>query len=209
LPQGGFDARQFLEEESRMTLKVRPLTPQLWPQLEELFGANGACGGCWCMFWRIGSAYQKTPAAKNKAAFKSVVKKGPPPGLLAFDGDTVVGWAQVTPRAALPGLDRSRMTARIDDAPVWSISCFYIRKGWRGKGVMTALIEGAVEYAKKAKAPALEAYPVKTVGKKSTTSIYTGVASTFEKLGFKTVAAHVAHRPIMRRDFARARKAAA
>jgi GNAT superfamily N-acetyltransferase len=161
------------------------------------------------MFWRIGSAYQKTPAAKNKAAFKSVVQKGPPPGLLAFEGDTVVGWAQITPRAALPGLDRSRMTARVDDVPVWSISCFYIRKGWRGKGVMTALIEGAVDFAKKAKAPALEAYPVKAAGKKSTTSIYTGVASTFEKLGFKTVAAHVAHRPIMRRQFTRTRKAAA
>ncbi|HEY8947727.1 MAG TPA: GNAT family N-acetyltransferase [Rhizomicrobium sp.] len=192
-----------------MTLKVHPLTPALWPQLEELFGANGACGGCWCMFWRIGSTYQKTPAAKNKAAFKSVVKKGPPPGLLVFDGDTVVGWVQVTPRAALPVLDRSRITARVDDAPVWSISCFYIRKGWRGKGVMTALIEGAVAFAKKAKAPALEAYPVKTVGKKSTTSIYTGVASSFEKAGFETVAAHVAHRPIMRRQFARPRKAAA
>jgi len=192
-----------------MTLKVRPLTPALWPQLEELFGANGACGGCWCMFWRIGTAYQKTPAAKNKAAFKSVVKKGPPPGLLAFDGDIVVGWVQVTPRVALPGLDRSRMTARVDDAPVWSISCFYIRKGWRGKGVMTALIEGAAAFAKKAKAPALEAYPVKTTAKKSTTSIYTGVASSFAKAGFETVAAHVGHRPIMRRQFVRARKAAA
>ncbi|HSM96755.1 MAG TPA: GNAT family N-acetyltransferase [Rhizomicrobium sp.] len=192
-----------------MTLKIRPLTPQLWPQLEELFGDNGACGGCWCMFWRIGSAYQKTPAAKNKVAFKAVVRKGPPPGLVAFDGDTAVGWVQVTPRTSLPGLDRSRMVARVDDVPVWSISCFYIRKGWRGKGVMTALIEGAVKFARKSKAPALEAYPVKTTVKKSTTSIYTGVASSFEKAGFKTVAAHVAHRPIMRRDFARTRKAAA
>ena len=188
---------------------VRPLTPDLWPRLEELFGPIGACNGCWCMFWRIGSVYTKRARDENRADFKRIVKKGPPPGLLAFSGDTVVGWVQVTPRASLPGLDRSRMTAAVDDKPVWSISCFYIRRGWRGKGVVSALIDAAVEFARKARAPVLEAYPVIVDGqKKSATSVYTGVASSFEKAGFKTIAAHVAHRPIMRLDLERSRRKA-
>jgi GNAT superfamily N-acetyltransferase len=188
-----------------MKLTIRPLTPDLWPQLEELFGRTGACNGCWCMYWRIGSAYTSRPRVQNKKAFKAVVKKGPPPGLLAFAGDMAVGWTQVTPRAALPGLDRGRFTKRVDDVPVWSLSCFYIRKGWRGKGVMTALIDAAIKFAKTAKAPALEAYPMKTSGsKRSSSGMYTGAASSFQRAGFKTVATPAPHRPTMRLDLKKA-----
>ena len=181
-----------------MKLTVRPLTPDLWPQLEELFGKVGACNGCWCMYWRIGSAYSARPRDENKRAFKAVVIKGPPPGLLAFADDLVVGWAQVTPRASLPGLERGRFTQRVDEVPVWSLSCFYIRRGWRGKGVMTALIAAAAKFAKDAKAPALEAYPTKTSTRRSNAGMYTGIASSFSRAGFKTVAAPARHRPTMR-----------
>jgi GNAT superfamily N-acetyltransferase len=182
-----------------MKLKVRPLTPSLWPALEDLFGANGACNGCWCMYWRIGSAYRKRPRQANQAAFKEVVKQGPPPGLLAFAGDLAVGWCQLTPRDALPWLDRSWRLRRVDDVPVWSISCFYVRKGYRRQGVTSALIADALKRAKSAGAPALEAYPLDGNLTPSTSS--TGYASTFAQAGFRTVARHTPPRPIMRRDF--------
>jgi hypothetical protein len=73
---------------------VRPLTPDLWPAIEDLFGDNGACNGSWCMYWRTGTAYYKRPRAENREAFQQVLKQGPPPGLLAFDGDLAVGWCQ-------------------------------------------------------------------------------------------------------------------
>jgi GNAT superfamily N-acetyltransferase len=183
-------------------LVIRPLTPALWPKLEDLFGRTGACAGCWCMYWRVGSQYTKRPRAKNKADFRAVVKKGPPPGLLAFAGGTAVGWCQVTPRAALPHLARGRFTRAIDDTPAWVISCFYVRKGWRGRGVMSALIEGAIRFAGKYEAPALEAYPVKTDGaKRSNSGMYTGSAAAFERAGFETVARAAPDRPIMRYAF--------
>ena len=191
-----------------MNLTVRPLTPDLWPQLEELFGRVGACNGCWCMYWRIGGAYGQRPREKNKAAFKAIVKKGPPPGLLAFEGDKVVGWAQLTPRAVLPHLDHGRFTRKIDDVPVWSLTCFFIRKGHRGQGVMTALLEAAIDHAKAMKAPALEAYPVRTDTKRSNSGMYTGAASSFARAGFKTVSVRAPHRPLMRLEFARKKKAA-
>jgi GNAT superfamily N-acetyltransferase len=181
-----------------MKLKVRPLTPDLWPALEDLFGPNGACNGCWCMYWRIGAAYRKRPREKNKAAFREVVKHGPPPGLLAFDGDRAVGWCQVTPRSDLPWLDREWRLKRVDSVPVWSLSCFYIRKGYRQQGVTSALIAAALKLAKRAKAPALEAYPLDAELTPSTSS--TGYASAFERAGFKKVARHVPPRPIMRHD---------
>jgi GNAT superfamily N-acetyltransferase len=188
-----------------MTLSIRPLTPELWPALEDLFGpTRGACNGCWCMYWRIGSAYTQRPREKNKADFRKVVKKGPPPGLLAFEGDVAVGWCQVTPRAALARLETARFTKRVDDKPVWSLSCFYVRRGYRNKGVTRALIDAAIKTAKRAKAPALEVYPVDTKAPTSTTNLYTGVASTLSRAGFKTVARPAAHRPIMRHDLKKA-----
>src|SRR5258708_18095488 len=75
-----------------MKLTVRPLTPDLWPALEELFGKSGACNGCWCMYWRIGSAYKKRPADNNKIAFRRTLNQGPPPSLLAFHGAFAAGW---------------------------------------------------------------------------------------------------------------------
>jgi GNAT superfamily N-acetyltransferase len=177
---------------------IRPLTPDLWPALEDLFGANGACGGCWCMYWRIGAAYRKRPRGQNKEAFREVVKRGPPPGLLAFDGALAVGWCQLTPRDALPWLDRAWRLKRVDQVPVWSISCFYIRKGYRKRGVTSALIAAALAAAKRAKAPALEAYPLDADLTPSSSS--TGYASAFARAGFKTVARHVPPRPIMRHD---------
>jgi hypothetical protein len=128
-----------------MKLRIRPLTPNLWPALEDLFSDNWHCGGCWCMYWRIGSAYRKQWRKSNQAAFREVVKKGPPPGLLAFDGDMAVGWCQLTPRDALPWLDRSWRLSRVDDTPVWSISCFYVRKDYRKEGSYVRTDRGDVK----------------------------------------------------------------
>ena len=147
------------------------------------------------MYCRIGSAYRKQPADKNKAAFRAIVKRGPPPGLLAFDGDRAVGWCQVTPRDELPALDRSWRLKRVDDVPVWALSCFYVRIGYRRKGVTKALISAALKVAKRSKAPALEAYPFDAAVSPSTSS--TGYAATFARAGFKVVARRDPPRPIM------------
>jgi len=182
-----------------MKLAIHPLTPDLWPTLEDLFGNHWPVNGCWCMYWRIGNEYRKRPRDANKAAFCELVKSGPPPGLLAFDGDLAVGWCQLTPRDALPWLDRTWRLKRVDDLPVWSLSCFYVRKGYRKRGVTSALIAAALDAAESAGASALEAYPLDANLTPSTS--HTGYASTFARAGFKIVARHVLPRPIMRYDF--------
>lgn len=183
-----------------MEYTVLPLTPERWPAFEDLFGPNGAVGGCWCMFWRIGNEYHRQTAEANKAAFFELVHNGPPPGLLAYSGEAAVGWCQLTPRDALPWLNRSRRLPRVDDAPVWSISCFYIRRGWRKRGVASALIAAAVEAARRAGAPALEAYPVDaSLGKSSS---FTGYLTTYLRAGFEIVARPAPNRPIVRCTFA-------
>ena len=177
-------------------LRIEPLTPDLWPALEDLFGDRGACNGCWCMYWRIGAEYRKRPGEQNRADFRQVVTAGPPPGLLAFEGDRAVGWCQITPRDNLPWLDRVWRLRRVDAAPVWSITCFYVRIGHRRQGITRALIRAALDAARRAGAPAVEAYPLDHSVSPSATG--TGYTSTFVRLGFKEVARHSPERPIYR-----------
>jgi GNAT superfamily N-acetyltransferase len=149
------------------------------------------------MYWRIGSGYHKNSSEVNKATFCELVKEGPPPGLLAFVGDIPVGWCQVTPREFVPWLERNSRLKRVDDVPVWAISCFYVRIGYRKRGVTAVLIREALRFVREAGAQALEAYPLDANATPS--SSWTGFASTFVKLGFKEVARRTAARPIMRR----------
>jgi GNAT superfamily N-acetyltransferase len=175
---------------------VVPLTPALWPVLEELLDHGGPAARCWCMAWRIGPAYRRRSADENRGDLRDVVTAGPPPGLLAFRDDLAVGWCQVTPRDAVPAIDRQWRLRRVDDVPVWAITCFYVRKGHRRGGVMADLVAGAVTLAREAGAPAVEAYPLD--GDVSPSATSTGYATTFTAAGFVEVARRSPERPIMR-----------
>ena len=182
-----------------MNLTIAPLDPRRWPALEDLFGRAGASNGCWCMYWRIGPRYRERPRAENKQDLAELASSEQAPGLLAFDGDVAVGWCELAPRADLKWLAEARHFPPVDDLPVWSIPCFYIRRTHRGRGVTGALIEAAVQAAAAAGAPALEAYPVDTATLGHTGNLFRGVASTFAKHGFAVVARPKPDSPIMRR----------
>jgi len=146
------------------------------------------------MYWRIGNEYRRRGGEQGGLA--RVVIKGPPPGLIAFDGELAVGWCQLTPRALLPWLDRAWQ--RIDNLPVWSISCFYVRKEYRRQGITSALIQKAIETARKAGVPSLEGYPLDADLSPSATG--TGYVSTFLRAGFRVVGRRSHARPILRLD---------
>jgi GNAT superfamily N-acetyltransferase len=185
-------------------LRIVPLAPEYWDHFEHLLGPNGATGGCWCMWWRRPrDEFRAGRGAANRDGYRDIVAKGPPPGLLAFDGDEAVGWCQVCPRQDLPGLDRSPQLKPIDATPVWALSCFFVDRRARGRGVATALIKAALDRAREAGAPALEAYPWDTSERKLAASVFTGIASSFTKLGFETIARRAPHRPVMRYTFNR------
>jgi GNAT superfamily N-acetyltransferase len=188
-----------------MGLTVAPLTLQRWPALESLFGPAGASNGCWCMYWRMGPRYRDRPRADNKDDLRQLAGSERPQGLLAFDGDLAVGWCELAPRADLDWLAHGRYFKPVDDLPVWSLPCFYVRRTHRGRGVMDALIDAAIAVAGQAGAPALESYPVDTDVPGHTTNLFLGVASVFARHGFQVVARRNPSRPIMRRDLSRVR----
>jgi len=153
------------------------------------------------MWWRLRRKEFDAGAGEgNRAAFRAIVDAGPPPGLIAYVEEKPVGWCQVTPRSALPTVDRSRLLKPVDDRPVWSLSCFFIKAGYRRRGLAAELIEAAKDHGRHSGAAVLEAYPWETTEKKASSTIYTGQASTFLRLGFFEVARRAPHRPILRVD---------
>jgi GNAT superfamily N-acetyltransferase len=181
---------------------VRPLSAETWPALENLFGRAGASNGCWCMYWRLGPRYHERPRVENKRDLCELAASGDPSGLLAFDGDLAVGWCLLARRADLAWLARTRHLGPVDDLPVWSVPCFFVRRSHRRRGVMGALIDAAVRAAERAGAPALEAYPIDTDVPGHTNNVFPGVASVFAERGFTVVARRRDDRPIMRRPLA-------
>jgi GNAT superfamily N-acetyltransferase len=182
-----------------MDLTMRPLTAETWPALEDLFGRAGASNGCWCMYWRIGPRYHERPRAQNRLDHSGLAQSAQQLGILAFDADTAVGWCQLAPRSELPWLTRVRIFQPVDDLPVWSVPCFYVRRTQRGRGIMGALIEAAIATAVQADAPALESYPVDTDVPGHTGNLFCGVAATFARHGFQVVARRKPDRPVMRK----------
>lgn len=170
------------------------LTPARWADFERLFGENGACGGCWCMWWRIEKG-EKWPQVKGPAAkrrMKKLVTSGQAQGVLAYAGEEPVGWCSYGPRKDYPRLDRARTLACDDAERVWSIPCFFVKSGWRGRGVATALLKHAVGALAKHGAPLAEGYPVKPSRAGSAIPAafaWTGTRALFEACGFEAVGA--------------------
>ncbi len=177
-----------------------PLTSKRWPDFEKLFGKNGACGGCWCMWFRLTRAeFEKQKGAGNKRAMKRIVNSGEVPGILAYVRDEPVGWCSVAPRETFSLLQRSRILKPIDDQPVWSIVCFFVAKPFRRKGVTVKLLEAAIDYVRKQSGKIVEGYAVEP--KKDSVPdifVYQGLAAAYRKAGFVEVLRRSPTRPIMR-----------
>lgn len=180
--------------------RIKPLSKKNWSQFEKLFGERGACGGCWCMSFRLKkSVFEKQKGEGNKRAMKKLVSSGQPTGLLGIYKKETIGWLALAPREDFVKLENSRVHKRIDDRPVWSIPCFFIAKEFRRKGMSIALLKGAIQYAKKQKIKALEAYPTIPYSAKMPAAFaWIGILSSFEKSGFEIVDRTSKSRPMVR-----------
>jgi GNAT superfamily N-acetyltransferase len=185
---------------SKTTFEYHPLTPEQWKDFERLFGKRGACGGCWCMWWRLKrSDFDKQKGDGNKKAMKMLINSGKAPGIIAYLEGEPIGWCSVGPREDFSALERSRILKPVDQQPVWSIVCFFVNKKYRDHGICILLINAAKEFVRQNGGKILEAYPVEPKkGRTADVFVYTGLASAFRKAGFTEVARRSETRPIMR-----------
>ena len=150
---------------------------------------NPTSNVCWCLSHRLDSRTNRELVGPARREYVRELTGRPiAPGVLAYDGGEVVGWAAVAPRADLP-FERSRKISHVDDLPVWSLWCIRVRPGHRGRGIAHALVRGAVDYAASQGAPAVEGYPADNRGRRvDPTMAFVGTRSLFEEAGFTKAA---------------------
>ncbi|QLD12749.1 GNAT family N-acetyltransferase [Microbacterium oleivorans] len=175
---------------------IVPVTPGSFSDAQQAMSGGGDGGECQCQWWTMTNAdFQRTDIAGRADAFRDEVDAAPSPGLVAYvDGDAA-GWVRVGPRTRQVRLSKTRAYAGAteepwDDADVWAISCFAVRKEHRGSGLNAALLEAAVAFARENGARVVEAYPVDPdAGRKVTSNeLYHGALSTFLTADFREVA---------------------
>ena len=166
-------------------LEFYPLAPGRWPDLVALFEHHGNPGYCWCMTWRLtAAAYQRLTSAGRREALKALVALGTPIGILAYQAGEPIGWCSIAPRATCQRLEESTVLRRLDDMPVWSVVCFFVKREQRGQGVSLALLKAAVAYARSQGAQVIEGYPVEP----DQSYRFMGAPSIFEQAGFHVAA---------------------
>ncbi|WP_457936779.1 N-acetyltransferase family protein [Mesorhizobium sp. 10J20-29] len=188
-----------------MHVAISPLTPDLWPDFEDLFGKQGACYGCWCTHFRLPPAARRdNDRERNKEHIRARIAAGPPPGLLAFADDEAVGWMQIGPRHDVPEFNNAgRGSAPLDpadasDPGVWAISCFFLRSRVRGTGLTHRLVEEGIAFARQGGARFVEACPMTQSRSTRSIGLFVGSTRVFEKAGFLPMVERKAGRPLMR-----------
>jgi GNAT superfamily N-acetyltransferase len=192
-----------MEEELNLSedlgLSFHPLTRKLWRDFELLFGENGACDGCWCMYWKLrGKEFSQNKGDNARQMQKNIVDSKIVPGLLAYSAGYPVGWIAVEPRSAYPKLAHSRTLKPVDKQSVWSITCFFVEKKHRRLGITVGLLKAAVDYVQSQGGAIVEGYPVDAPKNYPDLFVYTGTASAFQQAGFQEVARRSPTRPIFR-----------
>jgi GNAT superfamily N-acetyltransferase len=184
-----------------MKLDVHPLTKQRWKDLVELFSRRGAsiARGCWCMYYRKTGPSGIGPGEANRRALKSLVYGGSIPGLIGYRDGSPVGWISLGPREDYAKLRRSPVMKPVDDKPVWSIICFFVDSGARGKGVSEALLKAGIDYARSLGVTLLEAYPVDKEAQSHSDFMWFGAKRMYDRAGFREVARRKETRPVVRK----------
>jgi GNAT superfamily N-acetyltransferase len=174
---------------TKIIIKLQKLTSANWKDFEKLFGEKGACGGCWCMFWRLRNAdFNRMKGEQNKLAMHMLVKADESVGFIAYHKSDPIGWISVSPRQAFIKLDTSRTIKPVDDKPVQSVSCFFLDKKYRSKGLSSEILKLVIAHFKNSSHKILEAYPVNPRKKKMPDAFaWTGLINSYLKAGFEIV----------------------
>ena len=182
-------------------LAFEPMTKANWNKFLLLFGNNGACGNCWCMYYRLTRTDFNEGKINdgNRDAMKKLVDQNQPTGFLGFYDGQPIAWCAFAPRDHFIKLEKSRVHKRIDDNFVWSIPFFFIDKNFRRQGVSVELLKAVIKYAKEKNIKIIEAYPtIPTQEKVPDAFAWIGLYSSFKKAGFKIVDRTSKNRPMVR-----------
>ena len=172
--------------------EVRPLTPETWPAFDALVQRhNGIFGGCWCIWFHPDSDERGQGAEANRALKKRFVEEGAAHAALVMDGDEAISWAEYGSPTELPNLHhRKQYDAEKTRDPGYRITCVFVDRRHRRRGVTELAIRGALDLIAEAGGGVVEAYPhdlTEQTKKMSSSFLYNGTRRLYERLGFTYV----------------------
>lgn len=169
---------------------VRPLSPETWEAFDNLVERDGGVwGGCWCIGFHLDPNGPKGQCRPHREAKERLVREGRAQAALVFDGETAVGWCQFGPTHELQNIKhRKQYHSESVIRPDWRITCFYVGKGYRKKGVAKIALKGALDEIAQLGGGLVEAYPEDVANRKTSSSfLYSGTAAMFDSHGFERV----------------------
>lgn len=173
---------------SKNAYRVRPLDGTTWPDFVSLVERhNGVWGGCWCMgFHSEGVGRHKTPE-QNRAEKEQRVRQGRAHASLVYDGSVCVGWCQFGPTGELPRIKHRRAYEQgLHALPDWRVTCFFVDRAYRRRGVAAAALDGALHEIARLGGGVVESYPEDARDRSvSSAFLHNGTLAMFEKLGFE------------------------
>lgn len=188
------------------TWQTRPVTAATFEDFVTVINPSRRANHCWCLSHRLPVRdIEDLGQGSREGAMRTLAERGPAPGVVTYRDGEPVGWCSISPRTAMPLLERSRKIRPVDDVPVWCVTCLVVRTGHRRQGVVGRMLQGAVAYAASQGAPAVEAYPVDPQGRMDTTMAFVGTVAMFRAAGFEQIGTTDAvasrlPRVVMRRD---------
>jgi GNAT superfamily N-acetyltransferase len=167
---------------------IKPLGTATWDAFVNLAEKhNGVWGGCWCTWFHPACSEKGASSEGNRAYKERLVREGNAHAALVFDGDVAVAWCQYGSPDELPSIYHLKEynTGHTGKAPDYRLTCFFVDKNYRRKGVAAVALRGALDLIAKAGGGVVEAYPQDTLGKRTSGSfLYNGTRSLFEQAGF-------------------------
>jgi GNAT superfamily N-acetyltransferase len=177
----------FLSMDKLKGYKVKPLAPDTWDAYAQLIERhNGIFGGCWCTWFHPDCPEKRQSAEGNRTLKERLVIEGLAHAALVFDGDTAVGWCQYGPPEELPNIHhRKEYEAELVVPPDYRLTCIFVDKSYRRKGVSMVALQGALNLIAKSGGGVVEGYPHDLQGKKISSSfLYNGTRKLYERAGF-------------------------
>jgi GNAT superfamily N-acetyltransferase len=188
-------------------MNIVPADEAPWDDIAAIFGTADYASRCQCQRFKVaGWIWRDSTQEQRIASLRAQTAAGS--GLVGYVDGEPAGWVAVESRVAYPKLRTSRVPwsgrdEDKDDADVWAVTCFVVRKGFRGRGLTYPLALATIDFARSRGAKALEAYPMRTEPGKEITwgELHVGARQVFADAGFEEVNAPTVRRVVMRIDF--------
>ena len=170
---------------------VKPLDPSTWDAFSRLVERhNGIFGGCWCTWFHTFHGEKTFTAEGNRALKERLVHEGRAHAALVFDGDEAIAWAQYGPPEELPNIKhRKEYEAELDRLPDYRITCIFVDKKYRRKGVTEIALQGAVDLIAQAGGGVVEGYPHDTTDARRVSVLHNATRALYERAGFTYIRA--------------------